>query len=205
MAEQINVENQEQVNTENQEQVNGQQQEGNLGQRDTASNSSGETSGLDNQAQENKALNFDEFLKDPKNQSIFDKRVAKAIDTARTKWEKEASMTAEEIAEEKANERLRELEEREAAQDRREFIADIKEDLMQNNLPLAFGDLIADGTDRDNYKEVLKELKTEWDKQINEQIKASVRQKEPRTSEISETSQENIDIAQFAKQNRKVK
>ena len=35
-------------------------------------------------------MDFDEILKDPKYQAEFDKRIAKAIETSKTKWDEEA-------------------------------------------------------------------------------------------------------------------
>lgn len=163
-----------------------------------------ENSGADSKPEETQPeLTLDDFLKDPIHQGDFDKRVNKAIETAKAKWDKEAEMSAEEIAEAQYNEKLQEIEEREKAQDRREFVADIREDLIENSLPTVFADLIADGTTRDDYPTVLKEIKTEWDNQISEQLKASARQKDPKASDAARTDVK-MDLAEFAEQNRKV-
>ena len=44
----------------------------------------------ENAGAEGEAMTFDEILQDKYYQSEFDKKVAKALETARTKWEKEA-------------------------------------------------------------------------------------------------------------------
>ena len=56
-----------------------------------------------------KLSNFDEFLKDSKNQAEFDKRVQKAIQTAETKWKAkndEAKTEAEKLAQMNETEKL---------------------------------------------------------------------------------------------------
>ena len=55
-------------------------------------------------------LTFDEILQDKYYQSEFDKKVAKALETARTKWEKEAEVKkteAEKLAKMDAEEKLK--------------------------------------------------------------------------------------------------
>ena len=57
-----------------------------------------------NAGAEGEVMTFDEILADKTYQSEFDKRVAKALETARTKWEKEAEAKrteAEKLAKEK--------------------------------------------------------------------------------------------------------
>mgnify|MGYP002540083554 CR=1 FL=1 len=86
-------------------------------------------------------LSFDDFLKDSKNQSEFDKRVAKALDTAKGKWQveydaklKEAKTEAEKLA--KMNT------EQKAKYEQDKFIADIKareEKLNQREMKLEAG------------------------------------------------------------------
>ena len=45
-------------------------------------------------------MDFDEILKDPKYQAEFDKRIAKAIETAKGKWDEEAEAKRKELEEE---------------------------------------------------------------------------------------------------------
>ena len=44
-------------------------------------------------------MNFDEILKEPKYQAEFDKKVAKAIETAKTKWDEELAAKQKEMEE----------------------------------------------------------------------------------------------------------
>ena len=45
-------------------------------------------------------MDFDEILKDPKYQAEFDKRIAKAIETSKSKWDQEAEAKRKELEEE---------------------------------------------------------------------------------------------------------
>lgn len=152
-----------------------------------------------------KPLSFDEFLNDPKNQSIFDKRVNKALETAREKWEAEAKLTEEERTNKRISEKEQALAEKEAELNRREFTSSIKEKLAENGLPLTFAEILAVGTTEENVDEVLTSIKTEWDAQIQETIKASARQKDPLAggSAQNATSVANS-LLEFARKNRKV-
>lgn len=95
---------------------------------------------------------FDDFLKDPKNQAEFDRRVAKALDTNRTKMqadieakmaearteaEKMAKMNAEQKAQYEREKQAKELADREAAITRRELTATAKEQLAEKGLPMS--------------------------------------------------------------------
>lgn len=151
-----------------------------------------------------KPLSLDDVLKDPKFQSDFDKKIAKALDKAKTKWNEELELTAEQKAERQITEREQALAEREQAQEKREFTVDLRDELQQYNLPLEFAELIAESSDRDQYKPILKGIKATWDKQIAEAIKSSARQNVPSVG-ATEVAQTHADLREFAQQNRKVK
>lgn len=93
---------------------------------------------------------FDDVLKDKKYQSEFDKRVAKALETAKTKWEtdkatelenakteaeKLAKMNAEQKAKYAEEKRLKEIEKREKEITARELKATAYETLAEKGLP----------------------------------------------------------------------
>lgn len=93
---------------------------------------------------------FDDVLKDKKYQSEFDKRVAKALETAKGKWETEkatelenakteaeklAKMNAEQKAKYAEEKRISELEQREKDITTRELKAQAYETLAEKNLP----------------------------------------------------------------------
>ncbi|NGT65172.1 DUF4355 domain-containing protein [Clostridium perfringens] len=93
---------------------------------------------------------FDDVLKDKKYQSEFDKRVAKALEIAKSKWETEkatelenakteaeklAKMNAEQKAKYAEEKRIAELEKREKDITTRELKAQAYETLAEKNLP----------------------------------------------------------------------
>lgn len=93
---------------------------------------------------------FDDVLKDKKYQSEFDKRIAKALETAKSKWEtdkatelenakteaeKLAKMNAEQKAKYAEEKRLKEIEQREKDITTRELKATAYETLAEKGLP----------------------------------------------------------------------
>lgn len=93
---------------------------------------------------------FDDVLKDKKYQSEFDKRITKAIETAKSKWETEkatelenakteaeklAKMNAEQKAKYVEEKRIADLEKREKDINTRELKAQAYETLAEKNLP----------------------------------------------------------------------
>lgn len=100
---------------------------------------------------------FDKFLKDTKNQSEFDRRVAQALKTQETRIKKEyettlenqkteaeklAKMTAEEKEAYQKKKTADNLAEREAQITRRELTAQAKETLADKGLPLSLADVL---------------------------------------------------------------
>lgn len=95
---------------------------------------------------------FDDFLKDPKQQAEFDRRVQKALETnkaklqadmdkkieaAKTEAEKMAAMNAEQKAQYEREQKEAELKTREASITKRELMAAAKEQLAEKGLPLS--------------------------------------------------------------------
>ena len=102
-------------------------------------------------------LSFDDFLKDPKNQAEFDRRVSKALETSRSKMqaeintkvqeavteaEKMAKMNAEQKAQYEREKKEKEMADREAAITKRELMATAKEQLAEKGLPLSLADVL---------------------------------------------------------------
>ena len=77
----------------------------------------GDSNNTDANSTDNSTISFDEILKDPNYQKEFDKKVAKALETSKEKWEKaaevkktEAEKLAKMNAEEKKNYEIKKLE-----------------------------------------------------------------------------------------------
>lgn len=101
----------------------------------------------------NKEVSFDDFLKTGKNQAEFDRRVNKAIETAKEKWEillddkvseaeKLAKMTAVEKQQYMEKKRQEALDKREAEITKRELMATAKNTLTDKKLPLELADIL---------------------------------------------------------------
>lgn len=102
-------------------------------------------------------IGFDDFLKNPRNQAEFDRRVNKALETsrskmqadietrineARTEAEKLAKMNAEQKAKYEQEKRENELKVREAEITKRELSATAKETLADKHLPLELAGIL---------------------------------------------------------------
>ena len=102
-------------------------------------------------------IGFDEYLKNPKNQAEFDRRVAKALETNRakvqaeieakiasvkTEAEKLAKMNTEQKAQYEQQKKEKELADREAEITKRELSAQAKETLADKGIPIQLADVL---------------------------------------------------------------
>lgn len=132
---------------------------GNGGGTDNADDNGGDAgadngNGADDGAGENDGKQtFDDLLKDTDYQKEFDRRVQKALNTAKEKWdaafddklseaEKLSKMTKEQKAQYEQTKKLKELEDREAAVTRKELMAEAKNTLSEKNIPVALAELL---------------------------------------------------------------
>ncbi len=142
---------------------------------------------------------FDEILSNKEYQSEFDKRVSKALETAKTKWEKEtqnklkeaeklAKMNAKEKEEHERQKRVAELEKREQELTKKELIISAKEILSDKNLPLTLVDVL-DYTDAEKCKESIDSL----EKAFNEEVEARVLERLKGKSPTAGSSATDVD------------
>lgn len=100
-----------------------------------------------------KTKTFDELLAEGNYQAEFDRRVQKALGTAKEKWEalmddklseaeKLAKMNKEEKAEYMRQKKEKELAEKEASITRRELMAEAKNTLAEKELPVALAEVL---------------------------------------------------------------
>lgn len=130
---------------------------GNGGAGTGADNGNGEGAEEGSQGSEGGEKSFDDLLKDKKYQSEFDKKVAKALETAKGKWEtdyqakieeakteaqKLAKMNADQKAEYEQQKKLDELTKREKDITTRELRATAYETLAERNLPKELVDIL---------------------------------------------------------------
>ena len=130
---------------------------------------------------------FDDVLKNKTYQSEFDRRVGKALETAKQKWEAEAQekadeaaklakMKADEKAEYERQKREKALSERETAVTKRELHAEAVTQLTEKGLPASLADIL-DCTSAENCKKSMEAVEKAFneavEKAVNERLKGS--------------------------------
>ena len=146
-----------------------------------------------NAGSEGEVMTFDEILADKTYQSEFDKRVAKALETARTKWEKEAEVKkteAEKLAKMDAEEKHKyELEK--AMKEKEEAISrlnayELKEQAIkianEKELPISLLNVI-DYTkeNAESIKTKIEEIEVVYKQAIQSGINDRMKEKTPKT------------------------
>lgn len=166
--------------------------DGDGGQGDTGTGDAGtgnQGKGSDCGDDGNKQPSFDDFLKDKAMQSEFDKRIAKALETAKVKWEtakakelEDAKTEAEKLAKMNADQKA-EYEKKKAEEDFNKRLADLnmrelkataKETLASEGLPLELAEVL-NYTDADSCNKSIEAVKTAFQtavsKAVNEKLK----------------------------------
>lgn len=147
------------------------------------SNSSG-TDNTDNEDNSNDTPpTFDDILKDKEYQAEFDRRVQKALGTAKEKWaalmddklseaDKLAKMNKEEKAEYLRKKQEKELSDREAAVTRKELMAEAKNTLVEKKLPVELAEVL-NYTDADSCNKSIAAV----EKAFQETVEAAVQER----------------------------
>lgn len=126
---------------------------------------------------------FDDLLKNKDYQAEFDRRVQKALGTAKEKWtalmddklseaDKLAKMNKEEKAEYLRQKQEKELKDREAAITRRELMAEAKNTLAEKKLPVGLAEVLNYG-DADSCSKSIEAV----EKAFQEAVQAAVEEK----------------------------
>ena len=159
-------------------------------------NGDGQGEGTDNgNGDGNQPASFDDFLKDGKNQSEFDKRVAKAIETRQAKWQakwqaeyeqkiedakteaaKLAKMTADQKAQYEQEQRTTDLEKREKEITVRELKAQANVSLTEKGLPMDLAEILnyADAEScNKSIEAVEKAFQTAVEKAVNDKLRGT--------------------------------
>lgn len=136
---------------------------------------------------------FDDFLKTGDNQAEFDRRLQKAINTAITneqkKWqamtddklseaEKLAKMTEEEKTKYLQQKREKNLTDREAAVTRKELMAEAKNTLASDNLPVELAEVL-DYTDADSCMKSMEKVKSAFQKAVEAAVEEKLKGGKP--------------------------
>lgn len=140
-----------------------------------------------------KGMSFDDFLKEGSNQSEFDRRTQKAIQTALTKekekWqamtddklseaEKLAKMTKEEKAQYMQQKKEKELSDREAAITRKELMAEAKNTLAGKNLPQELAEVL-NYADADSCNKSIATVEKAFQKAVQTAVEERLKGKDP--------------------------
>lgn len=149
---------------------------------------------------------FDDILKNKDYQAEFDRRIQKALGTAKEKWdalmddklseaEKLAKMTKEEKTQYQQQKKEKELADKEAAITRRELMAEAKNTLTEKGLPVSLAELL-DYSDADSCSKSIMAL----EKAFNQAVQAQVDKKLEGGKPIKKApTDETITKEQFAK------
>lgn len=136
---------------------------------------------------------FDDFLKTGDNQAEFDRRLQKAINTAVTneqkKWqamtddklseaEKLAKMTEEEKTKYLQQKREKNMTDREAAVTRKELMAEAKNTLASDNLPVELAEVL-DYTDADSCMKSMEKVKSAFQKAVEAAVEEKLKGGKP--------------------------
>ena len=152
---------------------------------------------------------FDEILATKEYQSEFDRRIAKALDTAREKWETEAAgkieeakktakMTAEQKADYERKQTEAELARREAEITRRELRADAVEKLAEKNLPTSLADTL-DYSDAETCAKSFQAVETAFRQAVEAAVNDRLRGESPKTGkEPAAVTKEQFAVMSYA-------
>lgn len=153
-------------------------------------------------------MDFDTILKDPKYQAEFDKRIAKAIETAKGKWDEEAEAARKEMeenakltAEEKIKKDLEKLTkengELKAAQARREMSDKALAHIKDKGYDIAIADLIDLSSFKDEAEMAkrLEDINTKYTTKVSDSLNAKL--KENGYSDLANKGGENGDKNMF--------
>ena len=140
---------------------------------------------------------FDDVLKNKAFQSEFDRRVNKAIETAKTKWDadakaqadeaaKLAKMTADKKAEYEREKREKELADREAAIVKRELHAEAVTQFTEKGLPAGLADIL-DLTSADNCKKSMEAVEKAFNEAVEKKVNDKLKGSTPKTGGSNQT------------------
>lgn len=148
-----------------------------------------------------KSKTFDEILKEGDFQAEFDRRVQKALGTAKEKWsalmddrlseaEKLSKMNKEEKAEYMRQKQERELQEREATITRRELMAEAKNTLAEKKLPVGLAEVL-NYTDADSCNKSIAAVEKAFQEAVQSAVEEKLKGGKPPKKA---TSQEETDL-----------
>lgn len=142
---------------------------------------------------------FDDILNDKDYQSEFDRRVGKAIETAKSKWDEDynqrlenkiaeanklAKMNAEEKAKFEKEKAEKELQNRIADVTKRELKAEAREQLVSDGLPAELAEVLL-YTDADSCKASMEAVKSAFNSAVTAAVNSKLKGSIPKTGAAS--------------------
>jgi hypothetical protein len=149
-----------------------------------------------------KTKTFDEILKEESYQAEFDRRVQKALGTAKDKWsalmddklseaEKLSKMNKEEKSEYLRQKQEKDLQDREAGITRRELMAEAKNTLTEKKLPVGLAEVL-NYTDADSCNKSIAAVEKAFQEAVQSAVEEKLKGGKPPKKA---TSQEEADLA----------
>ncbi|MFL0593328.1 DUF4355 domain-containing protein [Staphylococcus caprae] len=131
----------------------------------------------------------------------------KAKDEAKKEAESYAKLTEKEKKEKEYEKREKALAEKEKEFQLRELKSDVESDLKEKGLPTSFAESLIHLEDNEKISEVVNEIKADFDKAVQEQVKEATRQTTPtgQQSNLGSQKQTSTSFADIARENRIVK
>ena len=137
----------------------------------------------------------------------FEQRLKEAVENARSEAESYAKLTEKEKKDKEFEKREQALAEKEKEFRLRELKADVENDLKDKGLPTSFAESLIHLEDNEKISEVVNEIKSHFDKAVQEQVKEATRQSTPSSqrSNLTNAKQTHTNFADLAKENRIIK
>lgn len=136
-----------------------------------------------------------------KKQAEWKAQTEKELEKAKTDAEEYAKKTDQQKKDADYQKKLDSLTAKEKEINDRELLTNIKSDLQESALPLAFADSLLAIQDNEKIKDTISEIKKSFDEAVNEKVKESLRQKTPNNGSQSTKNEVN----EFAKRRNEQK
>ena len=137
----------------------------------------------------------------------FEQRLKEAVENARSEGESYAKLTQKEKEEQELSKREKAIAEREKAQALKELKSDVVDDLKEQELPTSFADALIKIEDNEEIKDVIRQIKQDFDNAVQEQVKEATRQATPsnQSSSFGRQQASGKSIQELANENRIIK
>ncbi|MDK6296556.1 capsid assembly scaffolding protein Gp46 family protein [Staphylococcus caprae] len=137
----------------------------------------------------------------------FEQRLKEAVENARSEGESYAKLTQKEKEEQELSKREKAIAEREKAQALKELKSDVVDDLKEQELPTSFADALIKIEDNEEIKDVIRQIKQDFDNAVQEQVKEATRQATPsnQSSSFGNRQASGKSIQELANENRIIK